>query len=795
MEQDNKDTKKKKHNKKKIRRNILISLLILFLLISSAGAGIIIAVVKSAPVIDPDILSNLKESSKIYDKDGNYIEDLAEAEKRNIVPLSEIPEHLQNAFIAIEDERFKEHPGVDVKRMFGALWHDIKTMSLQQGASTITQQLIKNYALTMDKKFTRKFQEMYLALQLEKKLSKDQILEAYLNTINLGGNKYGVQAASLFYFGKSAKELDIAESALVAGITQNPTKYYPFSEKNKKDPKDYLDRQKTVLSKMLELKFITKEQYDQAINEKLNFRTVETASSMKYQWFIEPAIDQVAADLAEKFSISEKEAKQKLRSGGLNIFLTIDPKLQDIAQNAIDNPNYYKGLGISEKNKMYSPDNKSEPKIQPQAAAAFFDYKTGEMRAIIGGRGQFNLRSLNRATQVPRQPGSSIKPLAVYGPAVDTQLVGAGSSVDDSALTGDELKAFGGKSPKNADGKFLGEITVREAIKQSRNLVAVKLGFKVGSKTALDYLQNKFHLSTVVTKGGTNDAGLAAFALGGMTHGVYPYEMAAAYGVFGNNGMYSDPIMYTKVTDRKGNTVLEKTSSQSKALSPQAAYIMVDMMKDVVRGGTGTNARLGSMPSAGKTGTANDNTNAWFCGLTPYYSGAVWVGHDSPNIGINKMYSSLSAKIWGDIMREAHKGLAVKDFVRPSGINSISICADSGKAPTDLCAQDPRGSRVKTDLFISGSKPVELCDIHIKVRIDSKTGKLASANCPAEDIKEIVVLQRDGKYYIPGSETPLEECTDPHTKPVVTPPVTPPVTPDPGKPDKPKDPPKPPTTN
>jgi penicillin-binding protein 1A len=733
MEQEKKKRTRKKKGRK-IFKGIMIAFLIICALTFAAGAGVLAAVVKSAPEIDSNVLDNLKQSSKIYDKDGHLIESLSGVEDRTIVPLKKIPKHVQDAFIAIEDERFREHHGIDIKRIFGAIWYDIKTMSKAQGASTITQQFIKNYVLSPEKKFTRKFQEMYLAIQLERKLSKDQILEAYLNTIYLGGNAYGVQSASMFYFGKDVDELTIAEAALIAGLNQSPARYYPFSKKNMENPKVYKDRQKTVLTKMLENGFITQKEFDEAVNQKLVFQTKKPTTSMKYQWFIEPAIDQIAEDFADKYDISEKEAKERLRTGGYNIYLTIDTKIQEAAQKIIDNPSYYSKLRVPSKLKTYSADGQSKPKVEPQAAAVIFDYRTGEMRAIIGGRGPHELRSLNRATEVPRQPGSSIKPLAVYAPAIDSKIATPATIISDSPLTGD----FNGWNPGNADGKFLGDITIREAIKRSRNLVAVKLGMNVGINTSINYLEKKFHISTLQKSGPVNDKNLPALTLGGMTHGVYPFEMAAAYGVFGNEGVYSKPIMYTKVTDRNGTVILEKHSEQSRALSPQAAYIMVDMMKDVVKGGegaTGTNANFGAMPAAGKTGTASDNTNAWFVGLTPYYSGAVWIGHDKPNTKVQGLLSSLSAKMWGDIMKEAHKGLEVKDFERPSGIVWAQVCIDSGKAPSELCAQDSRGSRVRSELFIEGTQPVELCDVHVTANIDIRTGKLATPNTPPEYVQ------------------------------------------------------------
>lgn len=760
MENENK--RKRKKTKKKnsnIGKIILTTILIVILLTFAAGVGAVVAVVKSAPALNTDIINNLKQSSKIYDMNGKYIEDFSGSENRNVVPLKQIPKNLQNAFVAIEDERFWKHHGIDVKRIFGALWYDIRTMSKAQGASTITQQLIKNYALSPKKNITRKIQEAYLAIQLERQLSKEQILEAYLNTILLGNNTWGVQAASMLYFGKDVSELNLPECALLAGITKNPSKYNPYSKKNLENPKDLLDRQKTVLSKMLELGFISKEEYNFAINYKLTFKSKQEAMSMKYQWFIEPAIEQIAKDFAEKYGMTESEAKQRLRTGGYNIYLTIDTNIQEAAQSVIDNDKYYQNLRLQKDLKNYSADGKSKPIIQPQAAAVIFDYKTGQVRAIVGGRGTHDLMSLNRATEVARQPGSSIKPLAVYGPAIDSKIATAGTVIEDSPMPLDFVAANRGWDPKNADGKFRGYVTIRDAIKHSINLVAVKLQLQVGVNTSIDYLENKFHITTIKK----DDKNTAALALGGMTEGVTPFEMAAAYGVFGNQGIYMEPIMYTKVTDRNGDLILEKTSEKSKSLSPQAAYIMTDMLKGVVSGGTATSANLGAMPAAGKTGTASDYTNAWFCGFTPYYSGAVWIGHDQPKVKVAGLTSSLAARLWGDIMKQAHKNLPVVDFQAPSGIVRSEICIDSGKAPSDICAQDQRGSRIRSELFIDGTQPVEICDIHTTADIDIRTGKLANEYTPFEYVKKKVFIKRDIKARAPLLDDPYvipEEFTN-----------------------------------
>ena len=458
---------------------------------------------------------------------------------------------------------------------------------------------------------------------------------------------------------------------------------------------------------MYDLKYIDESQYTNALAAKLKFMP-ESVVKMKYQWFIEPAIDEIALDFSNRYGIDKNDAKQKLRVGGYSIYLTIDTNIQRAAEDVINDPSNYKSAKLPLKLKTYTTekatkDNPNPQKYdQPQAAAVIYDYSTGQMRAIVGGRGAHPRLSTNRATAVPRQPGSSIKPLAVYGPSIDTKLVTAATIISDTKMS-PAFIASHNWSPHNYEtNKFSGNVTVRNAIKSSINMVAIKLADELNPdppsgvlhnefNTSIDYLQNKFHLSTIVTTGPNSDRGLSPLALGALTQGVYPYEMAAAYGVFANRGVYTSPVMYTKIVDNMGNDVLDSTSNKSQSISPQAAFVMVDMMKGVVSGGTGTRANFGKMPAAGKTGTATDNTNLWFCGVTPYYSGAVWLGHDIPNVPLRGMKSSDAAKMWGKIMKIAHANLKVKDFVKPNNIVSDPVCIDSGKSPNDLCYKDSSG--------------------------------------------------------------------------------------------------------
>jgi penicillin-binding protein 1A len=780
-------SKTKPKKKIKVGKIILLIFFFMFLIITSAVIGVSVAVVKSSPEISSNILLKLKQSSKIYDMNGKYIEDYSDSQVRSVASLNQINPTIQDAFIAIEDERFREHPGIDIKRIFGALYVDIKTRSNAQGASTITQQLVKNVFLTQEKKITRKIQEAYMSIMLERKLSKDQILEAYLNTIYLGGSSYGVEAAAMNYFGKDTMHLTLSQSAFLAGLNKNPLKYYPYNKNNytprskaNTDPYDptkfgyqnqyfsdpiyrnlYI-RRDVVLKKMLDLRKIDQIHYQQALAEKLVFTSTSKPVGIRYQWFIEPAIDKIAEDFSSRYGLDKNEAKQKLRVGGYSIYLTIDPKIQNAAETTINDSKNYSGIRLSSKNKKYTSD-KSENATkfdQPQASAVIFDYSTGEMRAIVGGRGKHPQLSINRATSVPRQPGSSIKPLAVYGPAIDTKLATAGTIIKDSPMSTEFVNSHNGWNPHNYETKkFSGAVTIRNAIKNSINIVAIKLANElnpdpasgvVNNKfgTSIDYLQNKFHLSTIKTSGSNSDLGLSPLALGALTEGVYPYEMAAAYGVFGNNGMYSSPILYTKVVDNMDNVVLEASSEKSQSISPQSAYIMLDMMKGVVKSGTGTKASIGRIPVAGKTGTAADFTNLWFCGVTPYYSGAVWIGHDKPSVALNGLHSSNAAVIWSKIMKKAHENLAYKDFVKPGGIVTSPVCKDSGKFPNEICYKK---SRVVNEIYIDGTQPIEICNYH-KTNQTIPTIDPALDNTDNEDNTNTIDTTGNGVDVVPPSQ-------------------------------------------
>jgi penicillin-binding protein 1A len=627
-----------------------------------------------------------------------------------------MPEDLKNAFVSIEDERFYEHNGIDLKRISGVILIDIKSklkgQSTLQGASTITQQLLKNTLLSSEVSIKRKLQEIYLAVKLEKYLSKDQILEAYMNTIFLGGRANGVEAASQQYFSKKAKDLNLIECAFIAGVTQSPSA--SFSAVTKKNSPTYINRTQTVLMKMYENGYITQAQYNNGLNDlnnnKLAFQLqLNTNSRLSYEAFSLPAIDQVKKDLKKEYHYSDAEVQHLLMYGGLKIYTTMDKDAEDNTQKLLNNDNILANQ---------TREDKDGKQIPLQASAVVMDYHTGEVKVIIGGRGSQDALSFNRATEVsgikafPRRPGSTIKPLTVYGPAIDSKEFTAATSIKDAPLPDNIAKLYGQggnqypRNDTNVYGNYGESVTLRTGLMHSLNTIAAGIENQIGLKTGAEYSE-KLGLNLDVT----DKTSIAALSLGQLTHGTYPLNMAAAYGTFGNNGLYISPKLYRKVVDRNGKALLENKTQTRKAFSPEAAYIMYDLLKGPVSpNGTGPNANFGSMPVRGKTGTSGTQKDLWFCGLTPYYSAAVWLGYDDNSI-INGLNSNNAAGVWASIMQPLHENLQPKELEIPQGVVNSVVCEDSGKLPTSACYSDPTGNKTYSELFIDGTVPTDYCNL------------------------------------------------------------------------------------
>jgi len=759
--------KPKKTRKQRVRffLKVIIGVFI-FTAVASAGVGF--AMIKSAPKLDVAAVLNQNQPSSLYDSEGNFMDTVSTDENRIVVSSNDIPQNLKNAVVSIEDERFYKHPGIDIKRILGIIFIDVKNKltgsSSLQGASTITQQLIKITILNSEVTITRKVQEWYLALKLEKSATKDQILVAYMNTIFLGGKAFGVEAAAEQYFGKPVKDLTLLQCAYIAGVPQSPSVYYAYSITSKKDPSKYINRTKSVLSTMYSNNYITKAQYDQAIsdldNKKLVFSPQATDNNrLNYEWFSLPAIQQVKEDLKSQLHYDDTEIERLLMYGGLKIYTTMDKTLQDNTQSILDSDSK---MGINSKKDKNGI-------LQPQASAVLMDYTTGEVKVIVGGRGVQPARSFNRAASnnFLRPAGSSIKPLTVYGAAIDSNLATAATVIDDSPLPASIGSKYGSASnpynPKNDDLTYSGLNTLRSAITHSINVVAVKLEDQIGLKTGISYGE-KFGL----TLDSDDKTSMAAIALGQLHNGTNTLTMAAAYGVFGNSGTYAYPILYSKIVDKTGNVILENKLNTKQVLSAQSAYIMYDLLKGPVSSeGTGPAANFGDIEVRGKTGTSGDKRDLWFCGLTPYYSASVWIGNDD-NTVTNGISSNTAAGIWGKIMQTAHTDLSPKTISMPSGISTASICTLSGKLATSACANDPRGSKVKSEIFINGTIPTENCDVHIAAKINKLTGKLAGPFTPSFLTETKIFLKKgfttDPALLLPEETDSAPQSTTDNTK-------------------------------
>lgn len=756
---------KKKSTKKNIFKWVGLSILFLILAVAVIGVGYVVAVVKNTPPIDINKVVNVDQTLQAYDNNGKFMASLHGKEDYQKIESKNIPKNLKNALVAIEDERFYEHDGIDVKRILGAAVNDVVYIVTGkggiQGASTLTQQLVKNTLLTNERSIERKVREIYLSLQIEKMLSKDEILTAYLNHFPVGGVAYGAQAGAKMYFNKNAKDLNLIECAYLAGVTQAPTTYSGYTQKN---PSVYINRTKLVLSKMLEHKYITQQEYDKAIkdldNGKLKFKKSKVDYRLPYEDFIYASVDQVKKDLKKKYKYSDEQVESLIQAGGLKVYTTMDRSLQDYTQKVLDNYNNYNIPGYDKLNKDGVP--------LLQSSATITDYKNGEVLVLVGGRGSQSARSLNRAYSSLRSIGSTTKPFTVYGPAIDTKKATAATTIDDSPIP----ESVSSYRPSNAGKTYKGLIPLRESLRISSNVGSALTQKMVGDETSLSYGE-KFGI-----KYSNGSKFPSTYALGQFDNsstdpdGANTFIMASAVGTFGNDGVYVEPRLYTKVVDSNGNVLLESKKEDKRILSSQAAYIIYDMMKGPLTYNA-TYAELGAMPAAGKTGTTTDNKDYWFVGLTPHLSGAVWVGYDNQASIKGGGSGATASNLWGKIMRKANEGLSTKDIDKPSGIVEVSVCKDSGLLPTDLCKNDPRGNQVYTELFIEGTQPSSYCETHVSAQINSSNGLLATNNTPAglaasrifitKDYKNPVTA--DYKYILPTSYdnstyTPTEDKKD-----------------------------------
>lgn len=753
--------KNKKNKSKKIWKRILIAIIVLIIVMAGIFAGLIVGLSTKYAITKEDLIIELSNST-VVDSDEDTIAVLSGTENRKILTKSEMGEYLPKAFVAIEDKRFYTHHGVDIKRSAAAIVSFIfnrgETSSVG-GGSTITQQLVKNITNEKEDSGTagaiRKIKEMIRAYQVEDILSKDQILELYMNIIFLGGNVNGVGMASQYYFSKSASDLSLAESAFIAGITHGPNGYNPFGEDDKSEK--IASRTKKVLYQMKDQGKITDEEYNTAVEEVekgLNFKKGTIIDQASYSSHTEALINQIVNQLVTEKGMDKEYAKTYLLSNGFTIYST---EVSDI-QEAIEKEYAKDAYQVKTTVTKTVDGEKKKVKETAQSAMVVIDHKTGYVVGAVGALGEKGAGNFNRATQMARQPGSSVKPIAVYGPALEENVITAASVYEDKALN------LGGYKPHNAYSGYKGLMNMRQAMKVSCNTVAVQVMKDLTPIKSISYLK-RLGLESVNEE---KDNSLP-LALG--VNIASPLEMAAAYATIANNGEYITPTFYTKVVDRNGKTIIEAKQETERVFSEQNAYLLKQLLIEPTKsGGTATICKISGKDTAAKTGTTQSNRDKWLCGFTPYYTAATWYGYDTET-EIPSGARTNANKIWKNVMTSIHKDLKSATFEKPSGIVSSTVCKDSGLLATDLCKNDQRGSRVFTEYFAKGTVPTKSCDCHVEAEICTVSGKLANENCKTKENKIFITTETksdkdDDKYVLP--EEKCDTCKADTTLPVIT---------------------------
>ena len=715
-------------------------------------------ILDNSPEVTPDDVRPKGYTTIVYADDGaTELERFVEAgSNREYKSIDQIPVDLQHAFVAIEDERFYEHNGIDPQGILRAGIIGITSGDFSQGASTLTQQLIKNNVFpdfvneeTFYDRLERKIQEQFLALDIEKQMSKDEIMEAYLNTINLGQNTLGVQSASKRYFNKDVSELTLSECTVLAAITQNPSLYNPIT-----NPEDNARRRTEVLNRMLDQGYIDQAAYDEAAADDVYTRIQAVNAAIgedsPYSYFIDALSEQVIDDLMSRLGYTESQAYNALYSGGLTIISTQNTTMQQICDEEMNNDANFpwlKEYGLSyaltvtradgtienygseavqnyrastygvESALTFSSEEQARAMVeewkatiaqegdtyderititpQPQASVTIIDQATGQIKAMVGGRGaKETSQSLNRAYQGSRrQPGSCFKILATYAPALDTNQITLASVFNDKPWHYSNGTEF-----KNVGNRYYGNVTVREAIAQSMNSVAVQTIQQIGPQLGYEYAKNNFSMSTLM-----EEDMYEPIALGGV-NGVYNYELCAAFASIANGGVYNTPTLYTKILDHDGNVLIENPTESHQAVKDSTAALLTSAMESVVEEGSGSAAALDNMPVAGKTGTADNDKDIWFCGFTPYYTCAVWGGYDDPK-SMTNIDTTFRFRIWKSIMSRIHAGLETKQFEMPTSVEQKTICTESGMLARPGCPS-------RTEYFATDNAPTETCTGH-----------------------------------------------------------------------------------
>ncbi len=767
--QSNKNAGKKKEKKQKSKAGKVIKILIVVLLLALIiGSGIVVGVFfgmfGDELTISKEELVIPYENSTVYDKDGTLIATLSGGTKRKCISLSEMGELLPKAYVAIEDERFYEHRGVDVKRTAAATFTYITHAGRSSfGGSTITQQLVKN--ITNDKEdsalagVVRKVKEMSKAIQVEQYLSKDQILELYLNLIFIGGNDInGVELGATYYFNKKPADLSVAECAFMAGINHSPNAYNPFAEeddaKKEKKRENIKKRTKTVLAKMQERGCITQEQKDAAnseVDQGLNFQQGDTSPTIEVSYAVEAALDQILEQLIEEKNMSQSMAETYLYSGGLKIYTTQDTAIQGTLEEVIKQDKYYTTTTTKKK-------DGTKLKQTSIPTMVIMDHKTGSVVAAtsaVGEKGErvtsTKIGYFNLPTKLRKSTGSSMKPISVIAPGLESGTITASTVYVDAKTVFNTPDKY---SPKNQYDGFRGAMTMRDAIKISSNVPHVKALADIGVETSIDFCK-----SVGLPMTGEEQLSLA---LGGLKNGVSITEMAGAYAAIANDGTYIQPTFYKYVTDKDENVVIEPKQTVNKVMTPQNAYIEKNILTETVvgSGGTATYCAIKGMEVAAKTGTTNDDYDRWLCGFTPYYTAACWYGYET-NATVKYGNGNPAGRIWSEVMNKIHKDLPNAEFVRPEGIKEATVCKATGLKASTGC------SSTYTEVFTEDSIP-EACTGHSMAMVCTQTNLLCCEGCPFGEYRFYNTTppkERDAKEWQASASTsgaaPTAVC--PHT--------------------------------
>ena len=727
---------KKKSKAKKIVLTLLITILLVSILLSIGIALYIRRIVSERVDLSLFSINTLHTSTKLFVmQDGEWVEWEEERilgeENFEFVSFNDVPTHLANAFVAIEDKRFYEHSGVDWYRTLGAIANYFLHFGGRFGASTITQQLIKNITGEDELSIERKIREISWALELEQSLSKEEILELYFNVINLSDNCYGVGIAARRYFSKSVSELNLIECACIAAITNNPNYYNPI-----KHPENNKERRDIIILQMYEQGYISKDEFEENYGNDIALNPDESVvKNSIHSWYVDMVIEDVISDLQKSYNLNRSEASKLVFGGGLEIYIQIDMEIQKIMEEYYENAaNFPSGEGA-------------------QSSMIIIDSENGDILGVVGAIGKKNgNRIQNYATDTLRPPGSTIKPLSVYAPALERGIITYGSVYDDVPYSFENDKAW----PKNANGIYHGLSTMSYAMANSTNTIPLKILDDLGISHSFYFLKDYLHLDSLIEQGrDTNgafitDMDYAALALGQLNYGVSVREITAAYSIFADGGMYHAPRSYSLVKNSKGEVLLKKEVSSERVISDENSAIMTKLLTDVVWGGTADGLSVKNRVAiAAKTGTTQDNKDRWCIGYTPSLVCGVWYGYEYPREipraekdHFLNAFDTVLNRIYTSDVRSAY---ADRKFEENARLISVNYCMDSGLLPTEACLKDPRGSRIKMGYFAKGTEPAERCQTHILVDYDVICGGVATVFTPIGHIEKVgmIVVERE----------------------------------------------------